>query len=71
MRWTIGDLVNRKAIVRALAVACGDLADIVVEDVETIAEYMWFCDERFRWFRGYLFARPAFERFPEVNYPEF
>jgi len=62
----------RQAIVRALAVACGDLGvDIVVEGVETIDEYVWFRDEGFRWFQGYLFARPAFEKFPEVHYPEF
>ncbi len=60
----------RQAIVRALLQACVDLGiDVIAEGVETEAEHAWFESEGVRLFQGYLFAKPAFERFPEVQYP--
>lgn len=60
----------RQAIVRGIARVCADLGiDVIVEGVETPAEYAWFRDEGFVFFQGNLFARPVFEQFPLVSYP--
>lgn len=60
----------RQAIVRAISQVCTDLGiDVIAEGVETLEEYGWLVNEGFRLFQGYLFAKPAFESFPEVNYP--
>lgn len=61
----------RQAIVRAIVQACYDLGiDVIAEGVETPEEYTWLANERVRLFQGYLFARPAFESFPPVHYPD-
>jgi EAL domain-containing protein (putative c-di-GMP-specific phosphodiesterase class I) len=61
----------RQAIVRAIAQACRDLGiEVIAEGVETEEEYRWFADQGVRLFQGYLFARPAFESFPPVHYPD-
>jgi EAL domain-containing protein (putative c-di-GMP-specific phosphodiesterase class I) len=61
----------RQAIVRAVAQACSDLGiDVVAEGVETVQEYSWFADLGIRLFQGYLFAKPGFEIFPTVQYPD-
>ncbi|MGB7183606.1 MAG: EAL domain-containing protein [Burkholderiaceae bacterium] len=60
----------RQAIVRAVFQVCLDLGiDMIVEGVETIAEYQWLLDQGIELFQGYLFARPGFESLPSVNYP--
>ena len=61
----------RQAIVRAIDQACRDLGiDVIAEGVETIAEYEWLADQGVRLFQGYLFAKPGFESFPLIHYPE-
>jgi EAL domain-containing protein (putative c-di-GMP-specific phosphodiesterase class I) len=61
----------RQAIVRAIAQVCRDLGiEVIAEGVETAQEYRWFADQGVRLFQGYLFARPAFESFPPVHYPD-
>jgi EAL domain-containing protein (putative c-di-GMP-specific phosphodiesterase class I) len=61
----------RQAILRAVRRACYDLKiDVVAEGVETLAEYQFLAGQRIRLFQGYLFAKPAFEAFPAVNFPE-
>jgi EAL domain-containing protein (putative c-di-GMP-specific phosphodiesterase class I) len=61
----------RQAIVRAIVQVCGDLGiDVIAEGVETFAEYTWFANQGVRLFQGYLFAKPGFQAFPAVNYPE-
>ena len=61
----------RQAIVRAIGQACYDLGiDLIAEGVETVEEYAWLANEGLRLFQGYLFAKPAFESFPAVHYPE-
>jgi EAL domain-containing protein (putative c-di-GMP-specific phosphodiesterase class I) len=61
----------RQAIVRGIAQVCGDLGvDVIAEGVETLQEFQWFEDHGIRLFQGYLFAKPAFEEFPTVFYPE-
>lgn len=61
----------RQAIVRAVAQVCEDLGiDVIAEGVETIPEYLWFADQGIHLFQGYLFARPGFECFPSVVYPD-
>jgi EAL domain-containing protein (putative c-di-GMP-specific phosphodiesterase class I) len=61
----------RQAIVRAMTQVCGDLGiDVIAEGVETIAEYEWLANQGVRLFQGYLFAKPGFESFPPIHYPE-
>jgi EAL domain-containing protein (putative c-di-GMP-specific phosphodiesterase class I) len=61
----------RQAIVRAIDQVCFDLGiDVIAEGVETIAEYEWLADQGVRLFQGYLFAKPGFESFPLIHYPE-
>jgi EAL domain-containing protein (putative c-di-GMP-specific phosphodiesterase class I) len=61
----------RQAIVRAIDQACRDLGiDIIAEGVETVEEYTWLANQDIGLFQGYLFAKPAFESFPPVHYPE-
>ena len=61
----------RQAIVGAVGQACRDLGiDVIAEGVETIAEYEWLADQGVRLFQGYLFAKPGFESFPLIHYPE-
>lgn len=61
----------RQAILRAIRRACYDLKiDVIAEGVETLAEYHFLAGQKIRLFQGYLFARPAFEAFPEVHFPQ-
>jgi EAL domain-containing protein (putative c-di-GMP-specific phosphodiesterase class I) len=61
----------RQAIVRGITQVCGDLGiDVIAEGVETLQEFRWFEDHGIRLFQGYLFAEPAFEKFPTAFYPE-
>ena len=61
----------RQAIARGVLRTCEDLGiEVVAEGVETVDEYRWLADEGIHLFQGYLFARPAFERLPEVRYPD-
>lgn len=61
----------RQAIVRAISQVCFDLGtDVIAEGVETEPEYVWLASQGIRLFQGYLFAKPAFESLPAVNYPE-
>jgi EAL domain-containing protein (putative c-di-GMP-specific phosphodiesterase class I) len=61
----------RQAIVRAICQACYDLGiDVIAEGVETVEEYRWLANAGVRLFQGYLFAKPAFESFPPVQYFE-
>lgn len=61
----------RQAILRAIRRACYDLEiDVIAEGVETLAEYQFLAGQRIRYFQGYLFARPAFEALPPVEFPE-
>ncbi len=61
----------RQAIVRAILQVCGDLGiDVIAEGVETHPEYLWFANQGVRLFQGYLFAKPGFQAFPEVHYPD-
>lgn len=61
----------RQAIVRAIAQVCVDLGiDVVVEGVETVDEYSWFCDLGVNLYQGYLFAKPMFEAMPPFHIPD-
>ena len=61
----------RQAIVRGIVQVCGDLGiDVIAEGVETLQEFRWFEAHGIRLFQGYLFAKPAFEKFPPALYPE-
>ena len=52
----------------ALAAALGQ--DVVAEGIETVEEYLAVRGCGVRLMQGYLFAKPGFERLPEVNWPE-
>lgn len=61
----------RQAITRGVLRTCEDLGiEVVAEGVETLDEYRWLSDEGIHLFQGYLFARPAFERLPHVEFPD-
>ena len=61
----------RQAIVRAIDQVCRDLGiDVIAEGVETVEEYAWLANAGVQLFQGYLFAKPAFESFPPVHYPQ-
>jgi EAL domain-containing protein (putative c-di-GMP-specific phosphodiesterase class I) len=61
----------RQAIVRAIRLGCFELGiDVIAEGVETVAEYAWLAEQNIRLFQGYLFARPAFEAFPQAHFPQ-
>jgi blue light- and temperature-responsive anti-repressor len=61
----------RQAIVRAIAQICFDLGiDVIAEGIETEHEYRWLTSQGIYLFQGYLFAKPAFESFPPIHYPE-
>ena len=61
----------RQAIVHAIDQVCRDLGiDVIAEGVETAEEYAWLANQGIKLFQGYLFAKPAFESFPPVHYPE-
>jgi len=61
----------RQAIVRAIKLICLDLGiDLIAEGVETEPEYAWLASQGIRLYQGYLFAKPGFESFPKVYYPE-
>jgi EAL domain-containing protein (putative c-di-GMP-specific phosphodiesterase class I) len=61
----------RQAIVRGVTQVCGDLGiDVIAEGVETLEEFRWFEDHGIRLFQGFLFAKPAFEKFPPAFYPK-
>jgi EAL domain-containing protein (putative c-di-GMP-specific phosphodiesterase class I) len=61
----------RQAIVHAIDQVCRDLGiDVIAEGIETVEEYAWLANAGVRLFQGYLFAKPTFESFPPVHYPE-
>jgi EAL domain-containing protein (putative c-di-GMP-specific phosphodiesterase class I) len=61
----------RQAIVRAINQICFDLGiDVIAEGVETEPEYAWLASQGIHLYQGYLFAKPGFESFPKVHYPE-
>lgn len=60
----------RQAIVQGILGVCKALnIDVIAEGVESPAEYESLRAMDVRYFQGYLFARPAFERLPEVSWP--
>jgi EAL domain-containing protein (putative c-di-GMP-specific phosphodiesterase class I) len=60
----------RRAIVHGVLVACRDLdIEVIAEGVETPGELAALRDLGVRLFQGFLFARPAVERLPEVVWP--
>jgi len=67
----IGSSRPRQSIVRGVLSVCSDL-DItpIAEGVETDSEYRTLCALGIDLFQGYLFARPAFEAFPEPSFPD-
>ena len=58
-------------VARGIRQVCMDLGiDVIAEGVETLQEFRWFEDHDIRLFQGYLFAKPAFEKFSPASYPE-
>jgi diguanylate cyclase (GGDEF)-like protein len=60
----------RVAIVRGVLAMCREMGiQVIAEGVETPGEYAVLRDLGVTLFQGFLFARPAFEALPPVNYP--
>jgi len=60
----------RQAIVRGIIAICAELRiDVVGEGVETAAELQTLQAMGVHLFQGYLFARPAMEALPSVDWP--
>ena len=60
----------RRVIVRGILSTCWDLAiEVIAEGIETYAELRVLRDLGVRYFQGYLFAKPAFELLPLVQWP--
>lgn len=60
---------GRRAIVRGLVSISRDLGtQLVAEGVETVAELHELVDLGLRYFQGYLFAKPAVETLPTVDF---
>lgn len=63
--------VTRQAIVRGIVSVCRDLSiAIVAEGVETEDEFAWLFRQGIDLFQGFLFARPGFERLPDIAIPK-
>lgn len=63
------DLV-RQAIVQGILGVCSVLKiEVIAEGIETLEELHFLQGLGIYLFQGYLFARPAFEALPEVNWP--
>ncbi len=62
----------RQAIVRGVLAFCRDLGiRAIAEGVETFDEYVWLRRAGVEMFQGYLFAKPAFEALPSVDFRSF
>jgi len=62
----------RQSIVRGILQACRDLEiGVIAEGVETVGEFMWLLNAAAELFQGCLFAKPAFQSFPTVQFPDF
>ena len=61
----------KRALVRAVAIACGDMGvTVLAEGIETLDEYAALRDLGVRLQQGYLFARPAFHALAEPSWPQ-
>lgn len=61
----------RQAIVLAIVEACSAMGITpVAEGVERVEEWCWLQAAGIQRFQGYLFARPALNRMPEISWPE-
>jgi EAL domain-containing protein (putative c-di-GMP-specific phosphodiesterase class I) len=60
---------RRQAIVRAVVGLCGELGTVVIaEGIETAEEAHMLRRLGIRYMQGYLFARPAFEALPAIDF---
>lgn len=61
---------NKQALVRGICLSMNELdCTLIAEGVETIDEYRWLADQGIRYFQGYLFGKPAFERLEQPSFP--
>ncbi|OMH23439.1 diguanylate phosphodiesterase [Tersicoccus phoenicis] len=59
---------RRRAVVRAVLGLCEELGTLLIaEGIETAAEARTLRDLGIRYMQGFLFARPAFERLPDID----
>jgi len=62
----------QQAIVGAIIAMCRQLGvRVVAEGVESFGEYHWLRERGVELFQGYLFARPALESLPTVDFKRF
>jgi EAL domain-containing protein (putative c-di-GMP-specific phosphodiesterase class I) len=63
---------RRQAIVNGIIGMCRTLEiEVVAEGIETFEEYIWLAAAGIDLFQGYLFAPPAFEAAPAVDFERF
>lgn len=61
----------RQAIVQGIMGVCKALnIDVIAEGIESIAELRLLQNLGVHLFQGYLFAKPEFERLPDVSWPD-
>lgn len=61
----------RHAILQGILGVCKALSiEVIAEGVETVAEFQTLRALGIHYFQGYLFAKPAFERLPDIHWPE-
>ncbi|WP_062130966.1 EAL domain-containing protein [Demequina aestuarii] len=61
----------RQVVVSAVIDMCRKLqVDVVAEGIETYDEYSWFRSQGVRYMQGYLFAKPALEALPSIDWPD-
>ncbi|WP_075183277.1 diguanylate phosphodiesterase [Pantoea sp. 1.19] len=61
----------KQAIVRAILQCCASLEiQVIANGVEKVEEWMWLESAGIAQFQGFLFARPAINAIPAVNWPE-
>lgn len=65
----IDDDARRRAVVRAIVGLCRELDTLLIaEGIENEGEANTLRDLGIRYMQGFLFARPAFERLPEIAF---
>ncbi|WP_097459455.1 EAL domain-containing protein [Mangrovitalea sediminis] len=61
---------SKQALVKGICLSMNELnCTVIAEGVETVEEYEWLADQGIRYFQGYLFGKPAFERLETPIFP--
>ena len=62
---------SKQALVRGICLSMAELGcTVIAEGVETLEEYRWLVAQGIRYYQGYLFGRPTFERLEAPVIPD-